>query len=94
MLKIKDDVDLKVLEKFGFVNKNKDEYVYKEEIRCSDEYGVSYSRLYVNKIYRSISLDNEVDFNYPMVQYFEDDNNIFLNIIFDLIQAGLVEEVE
>ena len=80
MLKIKDDVDLKILEKFGLefkpdFYKEKESYViYKQ-----DRYGQFYVRLSINthtRLIRASSYTGVID------------------VLFDLIQAGLVEKVE
>lgn len=79
MLKIKDNVDLKELEKFGF---NFDNYhnFYSKEVYMSD------CRL-VADADRVICYDNNsnADMTYHSYQ--------LLDEVFDLIQAGLVEKV-
>lgn len=74
MLKIKDDVDLKELEKFGFFLKTKSEiikYVWK-------------NRYYVDCI--------EIDLETRQIRCLGDKNaNV---VLYDLIQAGLVEKVK
>lgn len=81
MLKIKDDVDLKELEKFGF-KENQGKYVKWEKCEWISE------AIYVYKETKEILI------------YLDDEyykcccgENV-LNILFDLIQAGLVEKVE
>ena len=79
MLKIKDNVDLKELEKFGF------KCVYNKYEFPDDEYYV-FNSVYVyckGKQKGMLLLDG--------VEY---DLNEVPSIIFDLIQAGLVEKVE
>lgn len=76
MLKIKDDVDLKELEKFGFK---------------WDEYYTEYYIFSKNKDEKvSVTEDRRIlieDFSgFSIVEY--------LDVLFDLIQAGLVEKVE
>lgn len=79
MLKIKDSIDLKELKKFGFENyRSKGEYYY----TICWNYGL-YIEIVVNAD-RTISLD--VNFE----EYSTED----IDILFDLIQAGLVEKVE
>ena len=75
MLKIKDNVDLKELEKFGYRLLN-NEYV--------KELGLDYENddIYIDKITREIYLDT-----------YEFSNEYLLEVIKDLIQAGLVEKV-
>ena len=83
MLKIKDNVDLKELEKFGF---EKDEY--KEDVEMVynyEEFRTEEIRIYKNKEI-SIYIDDEL--------YCCAIDTEFLEVLFDLIQAGLVEKVE
>lgn len=70
MLKIKDNVDIRELEKFGFYHHFKD-YVYSRDIISGDT-------LYIN------IHDKSIPTHFP--------TNI--DILYDLIQAGLVEKVE
>ena len=82
MLKIKDNVDLKELEKFGFTRYEPDEYYRVDEDEC-------------NKSARYILWEN--DFGTMDIE--EDTRRIWTissnyDILFDLIQAGLVEKVE
>lgn len=78
MLKIKDDVDLKELEKFGFelILKDSTEY-YRKRIDAS------YDDIYikVQPISKKILIDT-------VRTYISE-----LDILYDLIQAGLVEKV-
>ena len=69
MLKIKDDVDLKELEKFGFI-KDKNIYYYKNVFN-----------VIVLMVFDNRKISNPRD----------DHGNV---ILYDLIQAGLVERVE
>lgn len=71
MLKIKDDVDLKELEKFGFV-KEQTEYSYYSD-----------TNLWV------LFIPNTRE----IFSYFHDYINTAYDVLFDLIQAGLVEKV-
>ena len=84
MLKIKDDVDLKELEKFGFKQSNYDKeiliIIYKDELYVEDY-------IEVDKIKRILTLGH----------YQEEYGACYLNVgelLYDLIQAGLVEKVE
>lgn len=80
MLKIKDNVDLKELEKYGFrifVN-------YYEKTITDNGYG-EYMFLSVFEVDRVIGLTANTD---------DDAYTENLDIIYDLIQAGLVEKVE
>ena len=78
MLKIKDNVDLKELEKFGFTY-NDDNGKYKFCERNVD--GATY--IYVNIWNRKIVYRQE-----------RDKDTMCLTKLYDLIQAGLVEKVE
>lgn len=83
MLKIKDNVDLKELEKFGFENNYNDEYLiksYKDEFSQDD--------------YITISKKDKT----IRIGHYQDDygatNIIKIDILlYDLIQTGLVEKV-
>ena len=77
MLKIKDNVDLKELEKFGFKER---EYFYPLYCRNILACGVRKSN---RKIYRYMYTLDGADYN---------TFDIF-DVLFDLIQAGLVEKV-
>lgn len=72
MLKIKDNVDLKELEKFGF---KKYEYTHLLVLR-KDNHDFACVDIR-NKVYEILDLCN-----------------LTYNLIYDLIQAGLVEKVE
>ena len=79
MLKIKDNVDLKELEKYGF------EYhrmVYTKEIIRTGEDILERKTIYVSEYDREISIKNGL---------FNIDEE--LNTIYDLIKADLVEKV-
>ena len=69
MLKIRDNVDLKELEKFGFI-KDKNIYYYKNVFS-----------VIVLMVFDNRKISNPTD----------DNGNV---ILYDLIQAGLVEKVE
>ena len=85
MLKIKDDVDLKELEKFGFKPKYNEDtgklhrYIYKNSmvIYIGDKY---------IKPFRQINDYNEIDLEYFKADFIEE-------VLYNLIQAGLVEKV-
>lgn len=77
MLRIKDNVDLKELEKFGF-KEFKQVYFY----TIASNYG-NVVELKVWKEDRTITLD--IDYE----EFFTEDIDVF----YDLIQAGLVEKV-
>ena len=84
MLKIKDNVDLKELEKFGFKkDKNDNDNIYYLDFKPYEAH-TDYSYIEINGEDRLFNIDCvEVD-DYEKV----------LNVLFDLIQAGLVEKVE
>ena len=83
MLKIKDNVDLKELEKFGFVKMKNHSY---ELPRFSDNLvGLTCSK-WSNGEWL-LSLANARDANFYKISQ-------RLDTIYDLIQAGLVEKVE
>ena len=73
MLKIKDNVDLKELEKFGLKYDNFGFYEIKKEL----PYGIQ--KLYVDEDTREIAIVGA--------------GETLLCVLFDLIQAGLVEKV-
>lgn len=86
MLKIKDNVDLKELEKFGFHQAQKYAYGYyfrKLGYQCQ----IAICRDRFNKMDRQIFLDC-----YP--EESDDCLDEYVSILFDLIQAGLVEKVD
>ena len=79
MLKIKDNVDLKELEKFGFKHRYGKCYEYIRELN-----GINVYRIYTTKNHANI----QIEVFEPMViaQKMQD-------TLYDLIQAGLVEKV-
>ena len=79
MLKIKDNVDLKELEKFGFVKITCLRYKYSGEYWVGEHYEVEVA-------------DKPLIYARRILKYDNDNANI-PSIIFDLIQAGLVEKV-
>ena len=80
MLKIKDNVDLKELEKFGF---KKFPLIYVKEIAKNSTDIFFTRKIYVDEQNRKISISEGI-FNI----------DIELNPIYDLIKADLVEKVE
>lgn len=81
VLKIKDDIDLKELEKFGFVYfKSDDTYNFWE-----DYYDIGYN-IEVNSKTREMIFTAHSDENCRKAE-------LDICIIYDLIQAGLVEKV-
>ncbi len=83
MLKIKDNVDLKELEKFGF------------ETRYDEITGKIKSYIYVNQ--RIEIKDRLIPFHRDYNEYGEINkeyyNSNIVEVLYDLIQAGLVEKV-
>ena len=80
MLKIKDNVDLKVLEKYGFKFERGTTYI--KPFKCDDTY-IVVSECDLRIIYIEIDIfDREYEINQ------------IVDILYDLIQAGLVEKVE
>ena len=79
MLKIKDNVDLKELEKFGF--KHQKLIYFKDIVRQCCNLREN-KKIYIDEQSRNISIG---------IGLFNTD--IELDIIYDLIQAGLVEKV-
>lgn len=80
MLKIKDNVDLKELEKFGFKNVSYKNYVYTPKV------DIDLNEIWVDGDTKKIDI---IDYTHN-VEYIIDEN---LDKLFDLIQAGLVEKV-
>lgn len=95
MLKIKDNVDLKELEKYGFVYR---EY-YKNYIKLHsdknyEDYVDNYIQVGNNRIlkpYARLLNGHETDYICKSQVNIKDE---FLNTIYDLIKADLVEKVE
>lgn len=80
MLKIKDNVDLKELEKFGF---KKEPMIYVKKVERKSEGGLTFRKfIYIEEKSREISIEEGI---------FNVDNE--LNTVFDLIKADLVEKV-
>lgn len=77
-LKIKENVDLKELEKFGFVEENN------KFIKMQDRFGVD-EGLIIDKKTRKLDWNTYEDLI---------DLDWLLNAVFDLIKADLVEKVE
>lgn len=79
MLKIKDNVDLKVLEKFVFI---KDSFFYTKEL----DYKYYKVKIDVELDRRYIIIQND---------YYDSDYACYIpDVIYDLIKADLVEKVE
>jgi hypothetical protein len=81
MLRIKQEVDLKELEKYGFKNVSYKNYVYKPKV------DIDLNEIWVDGDTKKIDIiDCDRD-----VGYIVDEN---LDKLFELIQAGLVEKGE
>lgn len=95
MLKIKDNVDLKELEKFGFVRTNDTTYFKLEENNNWEEFETV---IIVNPLNREIP--NEIVYYTDTITdgVELDENNMQLvstmDTLYDLIKADLVEKVE
>ena len=85
MLKIKDNVDLKELEKFGFEKVSPSWYSLTIRDNTEETIGIAVSLFarprYIQFGYRSNGIGGISSFTYD------------LDVLFDLIQAGLVERV-
>lgn len=83
MLKIKDEVDLKELEKFGFKYDEETKMYYKN---CIGTF---------NKFF--IPTENNLDEFRGQIIFHNQSNfatTLYLDTLYDLIQAGLVEKIE
>lgn len=97
MLKIKDNVDLKELEKFGFntYSNNADNYhIYENIERTKDcEYGILINDYFDDN-------NKTIGYYFNNIEPINDVDNIdnldkkSLDILYDLIKADLVEKVE
>ena len=81
MLKIKDNVDLDELKKFGF------KWYGCKEFKCLSFYVKGYIQGYDNGSALAIDI-------YPTDRILHFYDTRFANVLFDLIQANLVEKVE
>ena len=85
MLKIKDNVDLKELEKFGFY---KSLEIYQKDLE--EEWNME---IPMSKIISSLYIKTE-DRVIRLANHFRPIENTKLDTLYDLIQAGYVEKVE
>ena len=100
MLKIKDEVDLKELENFGFRLNEKNEYEYKnyypledDGTRYKDENGFDYNwRISISRLFNK-ELWIEIINDYCSYHNEGPDIEELFDKVYDLIQAGLVEKV-
>lgn len=103
MLKIKDNVDLKELEKYGLkpIYKMTNERTGETKIigYNSDKYCCKWGYLLFSigdkPKHKKLSITNRTIHNYELQPYWlEDDNFIDTDLLYDLIKDGLVEKVE
>jgi hypothetical protein len=98
MLKIKDNVDLKELKKFGFkeVQQNKRiNYIYMPVAECYDNQGNMITVCNDRNLFtldRYIGEDRKIKFRLNECASFDFEKTI--SVLYDLIQANLVEKVE
>ena len=96
MLKIKDNVDLKELEKFGFIKQHWGYKYYPNKNSANTKY-FSNMKIYNNRI--EFCLENMSSWCNSLEELEEDFDNIqkscedFKRKINDLIQAGIVEKI-
>lgn len=99
MLKIKDNVDLKELEKFGFKHKKT---VWKSDKNIEDENEWSFILKFTNidKEIQVVLIDIK-DKDRIISEYIDNKYEMYcivhktrLDVLYDLIQSGLVEKVE
>lgn len=95
MLKIKDDIDLKELEKFGFAyREHYKNYIKLHSNKDYEDYVDNYIQIDKNRVLRAYTrILNGHDTEYCD----KSQTNIkdeFLDTIYGLIQAGLVEKIE
>lgn len=94
MLKIKDNVDLKELERFGLklnyeVNHDTGETYIDTVYKLRDVDSLNYSIKFIRVKYKTKIMKRTKIFY--ILKYIEDTH---INILYDLIKAGLVEKVE
>ena len=102
MLKIKDNVDLKELEKFGlkprYIMTNEQTGKTSIEGYCSSKYQArfGYCTFRKKKGNAILNIVNRIIYNRVdrKTFVFEDDNYVDVDLIYDLIKADLVEKVE
>lgn len=94
MLKIKDNVDLKELEKFGFkYRKHYDNYIKLHNEKNYEDFVDNYIQIGNDRIlqpYARILDGHDTDYIDASQVIIKDE---FLDTLYDLIQAGLVEKV-
>lgn len=87
MLKVKDNIDLKELEKFGFGRNYPTTDLYVLRVFNEKNYGYSIS---INNRTRKIRVGIAMDGNISTIKNVDE----LSDVLFDIIQAGLVEKVE
>ena len=100
MLKIKGNVDLKELEKFGFDNKHQYKFEFGRYVEY-DRDGKNYRKKLKSVISEGIivTCDRKLILNYNLRNNYPEDLKGFggnvekLDVLYDLIQAGLIEKV-
>jgi len=83
MLKIKDNVKLKELEKFGFKYDKEMNYYYKHCIGTFNKF--------------IVLIEEDIDSFRGQIVFYNDrafNTTLYMDTLYDLIQAGLVEKVE
>lgn len=80
MLKIKDNVDLKELEKFGFTHEI---LVYVKEIKRENDYLTEEKTIYIDEKNRDVAISIGLC-----------NTDIELDTIYDLIKADMIEKVD
>lgn len=95
MLKIKDNVDLKELEKFGFFKSNEKVNGWTYEFEPLADYNFcedNYAYLYVKEFEYDCETKSNRELELTITQ--DDECSYNFDVLFDLIQSGLVEKVE
>ena len=83
MLKIKDDVNLKELEKFGFKYDKEMKYYYKHCLGTFNKF--------------IVLTEDDIDSFKGQIVFYNDrafNTTLYMDALYDLIQAGLVEKVD
>lgn len=91
MLKIRDDVDLKELEKFGF--KLIPEGIYAKSIRQYVDVGQNLTEYFIT-VEKDRTLKRFEVWSYLRNVYYQKEHHLFKFQIKDLIKANIVEKVE
>ena len=89
MLKVKDSIDLKELEKYGFIDYNEDIYLDKlGDLKISLLFGVPFVNKQTRKLHILTSLQKLDEFGDGVKEVVVTEN------IYDLIKADLIERVD